>query len=185
MTVGFRFLCRIGALASGCLVLVAPARSAPDVSARKAIELAYEKTSVATSLRFISAMYSTRAPDFVMFGLKGKPMDQRREEAAMAQLLGKSLSSKESVSILSFKQMDRSHAECTIRDVSEFLVSEPGSPKDILLHLETTSRDAWVLLEGRWLKKSSNVLSQTSNTKDVAPPSLWASPTGTPSPPAK
>jgi hypothetical protein len=157
------------------------AKPAAPLSPRRGVEQAYEKSSTATSFRFLDGMYSVRALKFTAFGPHGKPVDLRHEREAMARILANSLSATEKVDITSFKQINASHVECLVHDMTQFLMTEPGTEKRRIVTLDTTSRDRWALVEGRWRQQQTNVVHQTSTSKDLTPPG--ATPTPTPASP--
>lgn len=170
------------------LLVVNPVEAAPSTSPktpaspRQAIQQAYNKSTVATGLRFLDGMYALRSRNFSAIAPNGKRVDLRADRAMMGRILENCLSAKESVEIQSFQQKGPSRAECTVHDITEFLMVEPSSKARRNIRLETTSRDVWALAGGRWRQDRSTILHQGSTTKQIDTPGApAASSTPTPS----
>ena len=143
--------------------------------AQQAIRQAYEKISVAASLKFVVGLLTVRAPEYRAYQKDGSRIDLIRERADLEQTLPAALWVREKTQILSFQQIDAKQVSCLIVDTTELILPEPGRKVTNRHKIVTKCRERWALRPEGWLQTSSTILEQniqvTPWVENTVPPS--------------
>jgi hypothetical protein len=142
-------------------LLVSPCLAAP-ASVEEQIKDAYQATCEAARLMYVDGLFSNRAPDHVVYDPKGTRVPfSLSEEARYQNLFDRSLSVTKRATVFAFKQLSPTTAQCEVHEVDIFEVIEPRRQEPVHLVIDSSTRDDWVLLDGKWKIKTSHVLKQT------------------------
>lgn len=132
--------------------------------ARQAIQSAYDKTCEAAALKFVDGIRSIRTPRFEAYNPDGKLVDLVWERNRYDRLLATSLSVTKSAKVISFHQIDDTHATCRVREVYTLKRLNPVTGKHVPVVFESISDDEWVSTDRGWRLQRSRVRKQSEST---------------------